>query len=134
MAYDDQRFHSRKIMPIVDSGGISVPGTAAAATELVRLRMSKDMTIDEADIVMMTGGTAAGPTLILQKSLGGTGAGAGFATYNVGTAADNSSAGLTVTSTDFTDGDHLLIVNAAGTAASTPKITLNVGWKEKWTQ
>ncbi|MEE9354199.1 MAG: hypothetical protein V3U75_01280 [Methylococcaceae bacterium] len=134
MAYDDAQFFTRQVMPIADDGGISVPGTAAAATTLVRLRIPRDMTIDEADIVAMTGGTADGPNVILQKSLGGTGSGVGFATHNVGTSADNASAGLTVTSTDFTDGDHLLIVNAAGTAASTPAVTLNVGWKEKWVQ
>lgn len=134
MAYDDQRFFTRQIMPIVpESGGLSVPGTAAAATELVRLRIPRQMTIDEADIVAMTGGTADGPNVVLQKSLAGTGAGVGFATHNIGTSADNASAGLTVSSTDFADGDHLLIVNAAGTAASTPAVTLNIGWKERWT-
>jgi len=130
--YDSGRYHTRQLMPIAASAGISVPGTAAAATTLVRLRIPRAMTIDEATVLAMTGGTAAGPTLILQKSLAGTGTAAGFATHAFGTDADNASAAITVTSTAFAAGDHLLIVNAAGTAASTPKANLLIGWKESF--
>ena len=133
MKYDDQRFWTRQLMPIEASGGIDIPGTAAAATVLIRLRIPRAITIDEATVVAMTGGTAAGPTLALQKSLAGTGAGANFATHNFGTAADNASAALTVTSTDFVAGDHLLITNLAGTAASSPNFNLILGWKETFT-
>lgn len=127
MPYDNPH----QLMPIAASAGISVPGTAAAATVLVRLRIPQAVTVDGASIVMMTGGTAAGPTVAIQKSLAGTGTATNVGTYNVGTAADNASADLTITNTNFAAGDHLLITNLAGTAASTPKVNLVVKWKEE---
>ena len=126
MPYDNPK----QLMPIAASTGISIPGTAAADTVLIRLRIPRAMTVDAASIVMMTGGTAAGPTVAVQKSLAGTGAAASIGTYNVGTAADNASAALTITATNFAAGDHLLIANLAGTAASTPKVNLMLEWKE----
>lgn len=127
MPYDNPH----QLMPIAASAGISVPGTAASATVLVRLRVPQAVTVDGASIVMMTGGTAAGPTVAIQKSLAGTGTATNVGTYNVGTAADNDSANLTITNTNFAAGDHLLITNLAGTAASTPKVNLVVKWKEE---
>ena len=120
-----------QLMPIAASAGISVPGTAASATVLVRLRVPHSMTIDGATIAIPTGGTAAGPTVAIQKSLGGTGTATNVGTYNVGTAADDASAALTITNTNFVAGDHLLITNLAGTAASTPKVNLLIKWKEE---
>lgn len=126
MPYDNPK----QLMPIAASAGISVPGTAASDTVLIRLRVPRAMTVDAASIVMQTGGTAAGPTVAVQKSLAGTGTATNVGTYNVGTAADNTSAALTVTATNFAAGDHLLITNLAGTAASTPKANLMLEWKE----
>lgn len=127
MPYDNPH----QLLPIAASAGISVPGTAAAATVLVRLRIPQAVTVDGASIVMMTGGTAAGPTVAIQKSLAGTGTATNVGTYNVGTAADNTAADLTITNTNFAAGDHLLITNLAGTAASTPKVNLLIKWKEE---
>jgi len=132
LKYDDSVHHTRRILPISASSGISVPGTAASDTVLIRFRITDPITVDKASVVAMTGGTAAGPNLVLQKSLAGTGTAAGFATHNFGTAADNASAALTVASTDFAAGDHLLITNAAGTAASTPKANLMIGYVESF--
>lgn len=125
MSYEEKR-----LLPLAASGGISVPGTAAAATTLIALRMPRAVTIDGASIAIQTGGTAAGPNLILQKSLAGTGAGAGFATYAFGTIANDTYAAVTTTTTAFASGDVLLVVNAAGTAASTPKANLTLSYFE----
>ena len=134
MAYDDGRYQGKQIMtPGAVSGGMSIPGTAAADTVLVKLRMPRPVTIDAATSANMTGGTAAGPVVLLQKSLAGTGAGVTFGSYLMGTAADASTGVFTVTSTAFASGDALLVTNLAGTAAATPKMNIAVEWKETFT-
>jgi hypothetical protein len=118
-----------KNIVIADDGGISVPGTAAADTELVRIPITDYIKVEEVRLVAMTGGTADGPTVQIQKSLAGTGAAADIATQNIGTSADNAAFNLTVTTTDLAPGDHLIVSNAAGTAASTPKVVVNIKYR-----
>lgn len=130
--YAHPKFETDRETLIGGEGGFSVPGTAAANVELARLRMLGNRVIDAAAVVGMTGGTADGPTIALQKSLGGTGDPVSFATHNFATAADNASAALTVTSTTFVAGDHLVLANLAGTAASTPVATLNFQWRSNF--
>jgi len=128
--YDDARFHTRQQMVVGASTGVSVPGTAASDTELFRIPITDACTIDKIRIVAMTGGTAAGPTLKFGKSLAGTGSVSQFGTNAFGTNANNAAFSVSPTSTDFAAGDHLVITNGAGTAASTPKVIINVGWVE----
>lgn len=128
--YDRSDFTSRRSIVLSADGGISVPGTAAANVELVRLPILDSITIDTARMVAMTGGTAAGPTVGIAKSLGGTGALVALATKSVGTSANNAGLTFTVTSTTLVAGDHLVLYNAAGTAASTPKVSVTIGYVE----
>lgn len=124
MAYDSDRSY----ITLGDATGVSIAGTNAAASEQFRLRIPRAMVVDEASVVAMTGGTAAGPNIVLGKSLAGTGAVAGFGTHNFGTAANNTGAAITITATSFDAGDHLVLQIAAGTAASTPKACVLVGY------
>lgn len=124
MAYDGDRSY----IAIGDAAGFSVVGTAAANTTTFRFRVPRTIVIDEASVVALTGGTAAGPSFILAKSLAGTGTAAGFATHAFGTNADGASAALTVTATTFDAEDHLLLQTVAGTVASTPKANVMVGF------
>jgi len=111
------------------TGGLSVPGTAAADTELIRLPITRPIKVENIRMVAMTGGTADGPVVGIGKSLAGTGAVSAIATQNVGTSADKTGFALTVTATDLADGDHLVIYNSAGTADSTPAVTLNIEFR-----
>ncbi len=128
--YDGDEFYARRNLLLADSAGISVAGTAAADTELIRLPITDAITIDKCRIVAMTGGTAVGPTLQLGKSLGGTGAVTSIGTKAIGTSANNTGLTMTVTSTTFVAGDHLVLSNVAGTSASTPKVIVNIGYVE----
>lgn len=128
--YDDARHLARGIITVGASTGTTIVGTAANNVELWRFRCPRKMTIDEATVVGMTGGTAAGPAVAVAKSLGGTGTATAIGTHTFGTDADNVSAALTVTSTDFAAGDALVVMTVAGTAASSPKALLMIGWKE----
>lgn len=128
--YDRSDYTARRNLFVGASGGISAAGTAASDTVLVRIPITDSITIDKVRAVAMTGGTAAGPAVKIQYSLGGTGAASTFCTITAGTTADNASFNGTVTSTTFVAGDHLLITLAAGTAASTPKFNFNIGYVE----
>lgn len=116
-------------MVLGESGGITVAGTAAADAELLRIPINRDIKVEAIRMVAMTGGTADGPTVQVQKSLAGTGAAEDIATQNVGTSADNTQFDLTVSATDLAEGDVLIVSNAAGTAASTPKVVLNIEYR-----
>lgn len=131
LKYDDASYFSRRRIDIALSGGVSVAGTAASDTELFRIPVGENLTIDKIRIVAMTGGTAAGPTITIGKSLGGTGTVAAFGTNAFGTNANNAAFSVTVgTGNTFVDGDHIVVTNKAGTAASTPKVNIELGWVE----
>lgn len=132
-SYNDNRYQTRQLLPISDAAGCSVAGTAAADSILFRFRVPKSITIDGASIVALTGGTAAGgPIIALQKSVGGTGTLTSFSSYAFNTHANNASVAMTVTSTNFSSGDHIAVVNLAGTNASTPKINMLLEFVEKF--
>lgn len=132
LIYDGTPQVRQQITHVPDNTGLSVPGTAASATVLLRIPITDDITVNgTARIRLITGGTAAGPTITLGKSLAGTGAAAAFGTQAFGTAADGTVANVTLTSTDFTYGDEIVITNGAGTAASTPKIIFSVPYNQK---
>ena len=126
--YDHASNNTRRVLKFDASGGISAAGTAASDTELVRIPILDSITIDSARMVAMTGGTAAGPTIAIAKSLGGTGALSDLGTKSVGTSANNAALTFTVTSTTLVAGDHLVLYVKAGTAASTPKVNVCVGY------
>lgn len=128
--YDNAKYQVKRAIVLADPTGISVVGTNASDTEMYRIRLARATKIEDIDLVAMTGGTAAGPYLLFGKSLAGTGAVVNFGTSVFGTAADNAAEAVTVAETDFADGDHLVVSRAAGTAAATLKVTINIGWRE----
>lgn len=137
LQYDDARHRVRQLLTVADTLGfvVNTTGTNASNVELFRLRVPRKITVDEASVVIMTGGTVASATnctLAIQKSVAGTGTASTIGSYNIaGTTADNTASAITVTSTDFAAGDHLLVVCLAGTVAKTgQKAQLLIGWKE----
>lgn len=128
LQYDSPRFQVRQCLTHAPSAtGLSVPGTAAATTVLLRIPISTNVNLcGTARLRMSTGGTAAGPTITIGKSLAGTGAVVALGTYAFGTSADGSKATIGLTSTDFDPGDEVVISNVAGTAASTPVIVFSI--------
>ena len=130
--YDSPRRQVRQMIVHAPSAtGLSVPGTAASDTVLLRIQMVNSVTVNgSARIRMITGGTAAGPTITFGKSLAGTGAVVAFGTQAFGTDANGTTKTTALTSTDFDFGDELVISNVAGTAASTPVITFSVPYNQ----
>ncbi len=126
--YADATVRTRQqILHAPSATGLSVPGTAAADTVLLRIPMAANVTVSgTARLRMTTGGTAAGPTITFGKSLAGTGAVVAFGTNAFGTHANGATASVALVSTDFDPGDELIVSNVAGTAASTPVIVFAV--------
>ena len=125
--YDDPRKLVRRLLGnFPATTGLSIPGTAASDTVLARFPVNEAITVSgSARLRLSTGGTAAGPVLLICKSLAGTataGTANAFGTYTFGTAADNTGAYVTLTSTDFAAGDEIVLVNKAGTVAATPVV------------
>lgn len=131
-SYSNDRFQNRQWLFMGEKAGMTVAGTNAAAADVVRVKILDDCTIDKVSLSLVTGGTAAGPVLTYNKSAAGTGALAPFGTTTIGTSADATQVVGSLTSTDFSANDVLVVQVAAGTAASTPKIQFCFGWKERF--
>jgi hypothetical protein len=111
--------------------GITIAGTDAAAVAKFRVRCPKAITITGATYCLpVGGGTADARSIVIGKSLAGTGAVAGLGTAIIGTAANNASGAITVTETDFAADDHLVVQVAAGTSANGARVDLAVEWIE----
>lgn len=112
--------------------GLSVVGTASAVTAIAggTIALPFAAKVVSARSLSTTGGTAAGPTLLLQKSAAGTGTWTSFGTCALGTDADGAIGTFTVTETSFAAGDAFRTAIAAGTAASTHTANLTVGFEE----
>lgn len=127
--YDDAKIR-QQIIHAPTSTGLSVPGTAATATVLLRIPLVSSLRVNSIRVRQTTGGTAAGPNVVVGKSLAGTGAASAIGTVAFGTSADGAVATTTLTSTDFDAGDEIVLTNAAGTAASTPVVIFAIGYAD----
>ena len=111
--------------------GLIIAGTAASDTVLLRILVTHPITVEgTARIRMITGGTAAGPTITFGKSLAGTGTVAAFGTNAFGTHANGAQAAVGLTETTFDAGDNIVVTNVAGTAASTPVIIFTIPFNQ----
>lgn len=130
--YDDGSAQVRRLhVHAPSSTGLSVPGTAASNTVLLRLPLCENITVSgTARFRLSTGGTAAGPSITFGKSLAGTGAVVAFGTLTFGTTADGGTKTMALTSTDFDPGDEIVVTNVAGTAASTPVVIFSFSYAE----
>lgn len=130
MPYDASRLR-QQIIHAPSATGLSVPGTAASATVVLRIPLAVDsIKLNYMRARLSTGGTAAGPNLVIGKSLAGTGAATAIGTLAFGTSADGAVVNVSLTSTEFDAGDEIVLTNAAGTAAATPVIVFALGYRE----
>ena len=113
------------------AAGLSVPGTAASNTVLLRIPIASTVTLNHMRYRRVTGGTAAaGPNVTIGKSLAGTGAASAIGTIAFTTAADGTVSSLDLTATQFEPGDEIVLTNVAGTATSSPAIVFSIAYKD----
>ncbi len=128
MGYSDSKYQANRTLPFA---GITVAGTDAAVVPKFRIRCPKAITVTGATYCLPVGGTSGARSIVIGKSLAGTGAVAAISTIVAGTAvADNTSGVATVTETTFAAGDHLVVQVAAGTSGSAGRMDLAIEWKE----
>lgn len=118
---ESNQYDQFKAPVVMNFNGVSVAGTAAAITALAAATVSIPfkMKLRGATRLSTTGGTAAGPTVLAQYSLAGTGAWTSIGTAAFGTDANGTAADFGVTETTLADGDQFRLAIAAGTAAAT---------------
>lgn len=135
--YSNPRHQVRQLLTVGDTLGFvfNTTGTNTADVELFRFRCPRKMTIDESTVVFQTAATVAAAnlnTIAIQKAVLGTGTPSTIGSYaTLGTTANKTGAALTVTSTAFNAGDHLVVSCLTGTAATSGwKAQMLIGWKE----
>lgn len=132
--YEDSKYYTKQQITFSPNNtGLSVVGTAASDTVLLRMPVTQNMAVNgTARIRSITGGTAAGPAITIGKSLAGTGAVVALGTHTFGTDADGTTAAMTLTSTTFDPGDEVVVSLVAGTAASTHAIIFSIPYNMNW--
>lgn len=113
---------------------VSVVGTAASATALAATTyvLPFNCKFRGATRLSTTGGTAAGPSVLVQYSLAGTGTWTSIGTAAFGTDANGTGSDFSTTDTDLADGDHIRIALAAGTAAATHTVNFLLEFVERY--
>jgi len=128
--YDDPSYGSKKQLNLLNTAAMN--GTAAAATDQVHTFM-QPVTVTDANILITTAGAGTKRSIIIGKSLAGTGAVTTIATTDVGTATVDTVVDMTATETDFATGDDL-VVQIAGTGATVAVVCPSIQYRERYVQ
>lgn len=112
---------------VITCGNISVAGTAASVTPLAAtaFRVPFKSKVVSASRVSTTGGTAAGPSVLLQWSTDGA-SWTSIGTATFGTDANYTSSNFQLTQTNLPANALLRMAIAAGTAAATHTVNFTV--------
>lgn len=123
--YDAPAYTTPQLMAIEPVTGITVNGTIASSATIAAIRIPRGIKVSKLSVYNYTGGTAAGPKITVGYSYAGTGTLTNFGTANIaGTVADASGSAHSITATQLTSGDLLIIQKVAGTAAAAPVVSL----------
>ena len=129
-AHDAAPYDKRDGSPFfVNLGGAhTIAGTVASAVAITGsyYKVPFACKLLSATISHSTGTTAAGPTIHIDRSVGGTGSYAAIGTAAktvIGTAASASTDAVTIAVTDLADGDVLRIENQANTGAENTRVS-----------
>jgi len=110
-------------------------GTDASATEVSACRMTvmTPITVKDWNAFAVAGGTNATRSIILSKSAAGTGASAAIGTIATGTNATGAVLDGSVTETDLSTGDDL-IVETIGTSTTVENLSPVVSYVEAFVE
>ncbi|MCK4828019.1 hypothetical protein KA005_70470 [bacterium] len=138
--YDNARHHVRHLMVLSQALGMALltTGTNASDVEVLRVRIPRKITIDEAALSFQIGGTGSVSdgtgAITLEKATAS--ATTAFGSVALGASmviASKNSSAFTVTSTDFAAGDELLVVTQASTVDTSGVLGhIAVGWVENF--
>lgn len=129
-SYSDPSYGAKKELALRESGALN--GTAAAAAELARHTFMTPASVEDWNIQFVAGGTNATVSVLLGKSAGGTGAVTNIGTIAIGTQAIDTVKDGSVTVTNFSTGDDLVFLRAAGTSTTVENVLPVVQWVERY--
>lgn len=137
--YDDPRWGSVKTIH-AGTGRAANTSVIPTRVEIDRKTMFGNVTIKDWNIQVIDGDTSTGTqnsgrwNIAISKSLAGAGAVTPFGSAVIGTAADGSVADATLTETNFSAGDDLVVSYEVGTAlpAATLKVEADVSLVERY--
>lgn len=116
-SYDDHSYRVRQEMPLNTSGALN--GTSASAADVIRHRFMRPCTVQDWNGKAIVGGTDAGViSLLIGKSVAGTGAVGVIGTMALGTHAVDTCINASCAETNFDSGDELVVQRSAGTSTS----------------
>jgi hypothetical protein len=116
-SYSDASYGSKKQMSLYNTGALN--GTAAAAATVGRVRFMVPCCVEDIGGVATVGGTdAAVISVLVGKSVAGTGAVSVIGTMALSTHAIDTAINGSVTATAFDAGDDLVIQRSLGTSTS----------------
>ena len=116
-SYADPSYGSKKEESLNTTGALN--GTAAAAATVVAHTFMQPVRVTDWNGRVIVGGTDAGViSLIIGKSVAGTGAFAAIGTMTLGTHAVDTVIDAAVTATAFSTGDDVIVQRSAGTSTS----------------
>jgi hypothetical protein len=127
--YDEPRYHEKKILVL---NGIAIAGTATSAANKVNVPLQTSIHVTGVSYASPLGGTSAtARTMVVGKSLAGTGAVTSIASQAFTTHADNATADLTVTEADLAATDAL-VVTLTGTCGTAQIVDLMIEYYENF--
>lgn len=119
-SYSDPSYGSVKELPLRESGALN--GTAASSAELVRHTFMTPTRVTDWNLQFIAGGTNTNISVLVGKSAAGTGTVTNFGTIAIGTQAIDTVKDGSVTATNFSSGDDLVISRSAGTSTSVENV------------
>jgi hypothetical protein len=128
--YSDPSYNVEQTLSFPATG--SLAGTAAIS-EKARHTFMEAVTVTDFNVYFNAGGTSTAQSFVIGKSAAGTGTFAGLGTIVVGTQATDSVKDGTVTATNFSAGDDI-VLHAGGTSAIVSDGIVRVQYKERYVQ
>jgi hypothetical protein len=129
-SYSDPSYGSKKELSLRESGVLN--GTASAAAELMRHTFMAPVSLQDANLQFIAGGTNTTVSILVGKSAAGTGTVSNIGTIAIGTQAIDTVKDGAVTVTSFSTGDDLVISRAAGTSTTVENVVPVVSYIETY--
>lgn len=131
-SYSDPSYGSKKELRLNPSGALN--STESAATEIGRHTFMQPVTVTDGNIWFNAGGTNTDISVVFGKSAAGTGSVSAMGTAAIGTSATGSVKDGSLTSTDFSSGDDLVVQRAAGTSTTSEDVVPSIQYTERFVE
>lgn len=130
-SYSDASYATKQELPLNASGALN--GTAAAAATVSVHTFMRPVSVSDWNGRVIAGGTDAGViSLIVGKSVDGTGAVSAIGTMSLSTHAIDTVVDGSLTTTTFDSGDDIVIQRSAGTSTSVLNVEPVVHYTEQF--